>query len=380
MKFFILTWHFMDNYGGVLQCWALQKVLLSLGYEVEILNFQPSSLQSRVPWWRGWKLKEGFIKNFPLRVMRLFFGKAAERKFDAFREGYLNLSEPYSSLKEVNQAVLSYDAVVVGSDQVWRFPKEKIYFLDFDERFQGKKISYAACCGSEDDGRYKTVANLWKKMDAISVRNRFSKEIVDQSIGVDVPVVVDPTLLVDIDELATPVYGIPEKYIVTYIMGAEIQGGHRKTLDAIKGEVGNYPILAIVATAQCPQFFSFADKRLYDVGPNEWVYLLKNASFIYTDSFHATLYAVKHKKLFLSYYTEPSRSGRFLDLAERYSLSTHIATSADDAIAKVTVSEPVEEVERTNKLVTKHIADSYDFIRTALSGNPKTSEIGIEQV
>lgn len=362
----------MDNYGGVLQCWALQKVLLDLGHQVEILNYFPATLQGKLPWWRGWRLKKrGFFRNFPKRFIRLAFGKKAERKFDDFRKNQLNLSDICYSVEEVRHVVESCDAVIVGSDQVWRFPDERVYFLDFKDKFHGRKISYAACCGSPDDGRYEPVKSLLKSMNAISVRNGFSKEIITQAIGGSVQIVADPTLLVDIDQLEQPVQDLPENYILTYIMGSEIKGGHRLVLDAIKKQVGNYPVVAIVATAQCPQFFSFADQRLYSVGPDEWVYLLKNASYIYTDSFHASLYAVKHQKPFIAYYAEQHRSARFIDLIERYSLAGYIAESAEDAIEKILFPPSSEDLHQVNALISEHINDSFEFLRSSMTFNQK---------
>ncbi len=203
-------------------------------------------------------------------------------------------------------------------------------------------------------------------MDAISVRNKFSQEIISVMTRKRVPVVEDPTMLVDLDQLQQPVENLPEKYILTYIMGSEIEGGHRLVLDAIKKKIGNYPIISIVSTAQCPQFFSFADQRLYHVGPEEWIFLLKNASYIYTDSFHASLYAVKHQSPFFAYYTEHSRRARFIDMIKRYKLSYCIASNAKEAIPKISSSSFKKNVDRTNELISGHIDQSLAFISQSL--------------
>lgn len=367
MKVAILTWHYMDNYGGVLQCWALQKVLVDMGCEVEILNYLPHELQGRTAWWRGWNLKSGgFFKNLPKRLIKLFFGKVLERKFDCFRGTKLNLSSPCYTKVQVRALAKTYDAIVVGSDQVWRFPDVSAYFFDFGDPFNGKKISYAACCGSRDDGRYLPVIPFLQSMDSISVRNRFSAEIIANAIGENIPIVADPTMLVDLDQLLETVDNLPEKYILTYIMGAEIDGGHRLVLDAIKKQIGNYPVVAIVATAQCPQFFSFADQRLYHVAPAQWVYLLKNASYIYTDSFHATLYALKNHVQFIAYYAEHNRSARFLDLVERYDVSKYIAFNSEDAVTKISHTPTPEHLDNIDSLICMDVARSLEYLQRAL--------------
>ena len=111
----------------------------------------------------GRRVSEGVPKTFHAAIN----GEGGRKKFDAFREGQLNLSRPCYSSHDVQALLETCDAVVVGSDQVWRLPQERVYFMDFGAGFEGKKISYAACCGSVDDGRYGSVELLWKAMDAI---------------------------------------------------------------------------------------------------------------------------------------------------------------------------------------------------------------------
>jgi hypothetical protein len=374
MKVCILTWYFFDNYGGILQCWALKAALEEMGVTVDVLNYTPSFLSKKKPWWRGWKLRGGFVENFPRRLKQVILKKPLEmlgvplgRKFDVFRERHLSLTAPCYSASDVQNLAKNYDAIIVGSDQVWRFPEEKSYFFDFGDAYAGKKISYAACCGSPDIERYQSVSELINAIDFISVRNQFSQETISKVSGrEDVFVVEDPTWLVDLDRIKAPVTGLPKEYIVTYIMGKPIEGGHRIVLDEIKKQVGNLPVISIVSTVQCPQFFSFADKRLYSTGPQEWISLLSNASFIYTDSYHATLYALFHNKTVLAYYAEESRKYRFLDLINRYDVSHIIATSSSDAVEKICSTEFRGIREKIGDKMLANVDRSRRFLRESL--------------
>lgn len=361
----ILTWHYMDNFGGVLQCWALKRALEVYGCDVQVLNYLPKKLQTRVPWWRGWGFRRGrFFENLPKRILGLTLGRASWRKFDQFRETRLNLTSPVRLPKEVAELAADFDLVITGSDQVWRFPEQRVYFLDLGTGFGGRKISYAACCGSPAPiGHFHGVGQLLRELDAVSVRNRFSNEAINALVERDVPIVADPTLLVDLKTIQKPIRGLSGPYIVTYIMGSEIDGGHLKVIEAIRRKHGDLPVISIAATAQCPQFFSFADRELRSVGPEEWIWLLANAAFIYTDSFHATLFAARNCKPLLAYFADESRGDRFVDVSGRYELAGSIATSAAEAVKKIATAP---NWVRTSRLIEAHVAESLEFIETAV--------------
>ena len=121
----------------------------------------------------------------------------------------------------MQQEVDKYDVVIVGSDQVFRFPEFRAYLMDFGSSFSGRKIAYAACCGSPDVSRYAEVKNLINNFEKLSVRTEFSYRcLTDASHRGDIITVVDPTCLVDLDEIGTSIPNLP-KNILSHILWAK---------------------------------------------------------------------------------------------------------------------------------------------------------------
>nr|MBC8378501.1 polysaccharide pyruvyl transferase family protein [Planctomycetota bacterium] len=335
MKAGIFTFQYAYNYGAVLQCLALYRTIQNLGVDVDVVRYVPEGFGDDLPLWRGWGIKQGqFLRNIPKKWIAARHGSGMKRAFDDFREKHLTFSPACTSPSEIAAAVSGYDALITGSDQVWHFAQKPPFFLEWGTPFAGKKISYAPCCGhKEQPEERKALVGKWiAGFDFISVRNAFSKELVKEVSGRDAEIVADPTLLVDLSDLAVrPKELKPDKYILMYMLGDEIQGGHQGVLNSIRERFGPLSIVAVVSSAHKPQRFPWADQVLYTAGPAEWLYLISHAEFVYTDSFHGALFSIKAEVPFCVYYREAGRAPRLLDLAERYQLNEFVATNASQA-------------------------------------------------
>ncbi|MBC8394254.1 MAG: polysaccharide pyruvyl transferase family protein, partial [Deltaproteobacteria bacterium] len=337
MKAGIFTFHYAYNYGAVLQCMALYRTLQRMGVDVDVINYVPPQFaEYEHSLLRGWGVKKGLLlKNTPKKIIQARYGKAMRRVFDQFRAEQIGFSSFCQTPDEIAEVVKAYDLLITGSDQVWHFAQKPPFFLEWGVPFAGKKISYAPCCGSLDQPEdRKALAGRWiSDFDFISVRNTFSRELVKEVSGRDAEIVADPTLLVDLSDLARrPVELKHEKYILMYMLGDEIQGGHQKVLNSIKERFGKLPVVAVVSSAHRPRRFPWADQVLYTAGPAEWLYLVSHAEFVYTDSFHGALFSIKAEVPFCVYYREAARAPRLLDLAERYQLNEFVAADASQAI------------------------------------------------
>lgn len=376
MKIGILTFHFGNNYGGILQCYALQQVLKSLGHDVEIINFKPSrvSILKRVVN----KLKT--ISSFGV-FFRLVFNfvhvnkkqltkpnkanivankKSILAAFDRFRSIYLNISEPVNE-RNIAKKAATYAAIVVGSDQVWTslFDKYPIYFLDWKPFFEGKRISYAACSAYQyvQSKRAKHLKCMLSHFNAISVRDLTTAKLVMQITGTTPEIVADPTLLYSFDEFFSE--KISEPYILTYILGAEINGGHDVAIRKIKEYYGDLNVISILIPSGVNDIEKYSDTVYYDLSPDKWVHLFANATFVYTDSFHGVMFSLKFRKQFLAYYVNIIRSSRLIDLKERFSL--------DDVI-----------VNTVNNIYLKQL--SYHILENILSEYEKSSKDYLERI
>ena len=145
----ILTFHYSNNYGGVLQSYALYNFVKSINENTEIINFVPSThnrfLQSIYVLRDSLRLANDTSISV-VRAMQLKkrYGRTISLRFERFRAKYLSMSVKVDEAK-ITGILPSLGLIVVGSDQIWN-PSQRDkpeYFLGFDE-FKGKKVSYAA--------------------------------------------------------------------------------------------------------------------------------------------------------------------------------------------------------------------------------------------
>ncbi len=353
MRIGILTFHFGNNYGGVLQCYALQEVLKRAGYEVEIINYRPGPFSfcrrvyNKIRSINSWKVlvklfREHFLKCFkPDPDEKSKKVEGILREFDLFREKYLHLSLPVTEQNIGEWCAQKYDAIIVGSDQVWTslYEKKYIYFLDWNPEFPGKRISYAACSAHEyvRKKQAKVLSVLLGKFDYLSVRDMTTARLIKQITGKEPDIVSDPTLIYDFKEFVTDIPVQP--YVLTYILGSEITGGHEEALKKIKGKYGRLKVISVHLPQGKNDIRFYADENYYTLSPKKWVDLFAHASFIYTDSFHGVMFAIKFHIPFIAYYANLIRASRLLDLKNRCSVSNIVNCAADITEAKMKVVE-----------------------------------------
>lgn len=365
----ILTFHYSNNYGGVLQCYALYKTLINLGYDAEVINYIPLSYKNSIIRNLGMKdSKQINFKDILNKIsVKLKYSNIITEKFNQFREEKIKLSKIVNE-NTINEILNNYNAIIVGSDQIWN-PSErskKEYFLNFDNEFKGKKISYAAdsTVGEINSNVIENVRNSLKKFDFITVRNKHTFDFVNNAINKSPNIVADPTILYDFcnDVLNT---NAEEKYILTYILGDEIRGGHRKAIEKIKNIYGDIPVYSIAIPTMKLQKINFANKIYYDLSPIEWIMMIKNATFVYTDSYHGCLFSLKYNKPFLAYYTEELRSTRFKDLGERYNVKSYIVTNTNEINDKTYLEKNIDFTD-INKKIYNHRKESLEILEKML--------------
>ena len=212
MRIGILTLPLHTNYGGILQAYALQTVLERLGHEVCLIEKKRKPL--RLPMWKT-PLVYGkrVLKNLSGHPYPIFYEQKVNREepitrqnTDLFIKRYIKrrIVNDFSELKESD-----FDAIVVGSDQIWR-PKyfngniEDAY-LKFAEGWNIKRIAYAASFGTTDEWEYtaaqtKECARLLKQFDAVSVREASGVDLCRKHFGVEARHVLDPTMLLSAED------------------------------------------------------------------------------------------------------------------------------------------------------------------------------------
>lgn len=304
------------NYGSMLQTLATLKQLENMGYEYEIINYTkkltldllirsldriPSEISERLTKRRKQKQMAAYpdlVKSIGQRNMC----------FDQFVGTYFadKLSVPCHTFAQLQTQAKQYDAVLVGSDQLWtpRGYSTGFYNLLFvpDEV---PKLAYATSFGvSSIPNNKKAIAQKFlKRMDHISVRELRASEMVKELTGRDVPTVVDPTLLfngTDWGQMIENKKVITEyPYIFCYFLGNNPE--QRKEVEKLQKETG-YKIVFIPHLDEFIESdLNFGDKQLFDVGPAEFVNLIRHAEYVCTDSFHGSVFSILHHKQFVTF-------------------------------------------------------------------------------
>lgn len=274
-----------ENFGNRLQNYALQEVIESLGYDVvTIRNITRYSFISRM---KG--------KN-PVEILKKICEKIENKKYyynryinyNEFNNRNIKFSKDYMDIENNNDHIdQNYDYFVAGSDQIWNpFSKEtsELNFLNFASNY--KKISYAASFGiqkipSEFQDNYKKMLGSFHKL---SVREEAGQKIIKDLIGRDSELLVDPTLLLKKEnwqKISDNSFTPKEKYLLTYFLG-----NITPEYELIIKEIAKKNKLQIV------NLHNIRDKKYFSIGPQHFLSLMENASYVCTDSFHGTVFSL----------------------------------------------------------------------------------------
>lgn len=313
MKIGVMTfWWSDDNYGQILQCYALQKYLRDAGHDAYLIRYDPRD-DYIMPFWKK------AIKAFnPVELSRFVRYKLEDfvlydkikkannlRQFDTFRKKYIRQSEKiYYFYEKLAEEPPEADVYMSGSDQVWNpdlllFEKTKnqlrAYFLNFGDA-EKKRIAYAASFGKEKvaDDFVQEIAPLLKKFDYVSVREKSGLNICRQC-GVKAEWVPDPTMLLtasDYRALYSPINQPDDKspYCLLYMLKNECDFPIKAIYGWAKGM--NIKVLYITGNSKYDKY-----EKIYATIP-EWLYLIDKAEYVITNSFHCSVFSLLFQKKF----------------------------------------------------------------------------------
>lgn len=311
MKIGILTfWKTEDNYGQLLQCYATQTYLQSLGHDTFLIkatngrNYNPTIKEQLFS-----KLRTAYrLFPYPIYLVKrclsslcytLLHGKlkpnTVNRGFENFRKDYLNCTDKEYSLDDLKCNPPYADAYIVGSDQIWN-TTDGIFFLSWAPE-QVKKIAIAASFGSRSSSPdFAALISPWlKRFDLISVREKSGVDICRQAGIENASLIVDPTLLLRADQYnkIASKSSQREPYIFVYFLGTrtEIRWNEIHSFARSKGLKIKY-----VGSQGQEDKFSKMEATI-----EEWLSLMANADYVITNSFHGTIFAMQFHKKFMVY-------------------------------------------------------------------------------
>ena len=238
----IITFHAAWNYGAILQCTALYRKLESMGYEVQVIDYQPADrverlirnpIRESVALYRSLEGRKCAYKLFraALRFVRCILDlkkvtgiRRKKHGFEDFRNKYLSMTCRYVSLDELQRNPPDFDAYFCGSDQLWNASLtggvyDPAYFLAFGKP-NVKRAAYAVSACNIQNENDETRAGLLGNIDYLSLRERKNQKVIEKESGKEVCICPDPTLLLSADEYEKMerMVSIDQPYVFVYLL------------------------------------------------------------------------------------------------------------------------------------------------------------------
>lgn len=317
MNIGILTHPLNNNYGGILQAYALSSYLIQKGYHVIIIHREIDQSFILIRWMRR------LLKT--LHHPRYYHPNTTDRtkNIRPFVSRYFEQTDPVVSQKQMRKVcqVYNLDMVIVGSDQVWRrdfaIKFGFNYFLDFVPK-DCCKVAYAASFGI-NDWQYtiketSKIKSLLKTFSGVSVREDEGINLLQDNVGIIAKHLIDPTLLLQsekYDEIASSRI-IGEKYIFVYWLGDRSELKEILTPYYVK----KYSIV-VVSLREDKEQISIED----------WLSYIKYADFVVTDSYHGCVFAILYHKQFYIYKNNLGGNGRLSSLFRMLGIQDKLSDS-----------------------------------------------------
>ena len=380
MKTGLVTFYHIHHYGAALQAAAMERAVETLGHECEIIDYfvnQDNALFRR-PTGLGSAAADA---HTALHYQAL---KTRYERFEQFSRDHLRISaHRYLSAAELRQAQLPYDAILSGSDQIWNpkiFPNghfDPVFFGAFSDR---RKIAYAPSFGipKVPEDMEQKLRSYLGAFSHLSVRERQGQAIVTEVTGQTVPVVLDPTLLLTAEQWSAAASRhmvaqggrqalTPQGYILCYCINRP--GALAPYIQEFARRSG----LPVVQLCGIRQKVHPKARCILDAGPAEFLELFENAAFVFTNSFHGTVFSTQFRVPFFTAVSPAEladpESSRTFSLLSRLGLSNRIVgQGSTDALETPVDWDAVEP-----RLLAARSA-SLEYLRAALENRPFAPE------
>lgn len=360
----ILTMHKVLNYGSALQAYATQQVLSQHGYKNELIDYLFPSRRKQ-----SLKVK---LRSILKREYR------KKQKFHFFWESFLKCSpKTFSSRNELNVNNCQYDIYLTGSDQVWNpilNGEELPFMFDFIPSDR-KKLAYAASFskGSIPKDKQATYRELLSQYKEISVREASGVNLLNELAGIKATHVCDPTLLLDSNqwsEVAThATIRMDKPYILAYILSYAYNPFPHifDIINKIQNELG---FQVVLLDGKLKDYFREGYTVITSAGPADFLYLIRNASFVVTTSFHGTVFATNFRKPFVSVIqSNLSMDSRMYSFVKQVGLEEQ-AVIYDRPFNLQQQNIYTKEVEEK---IERFKSDSLEFLQTALRNHTESN-------
>lgn len=365
----IITFHASHNYGSMLQAYALRKIVKSLGFDCEIINFRTERQKKfYVPEYKKGTFYEK-IKRFILQLPNISKINKKYLLFETFLRDELCISEEYSTLEDLNNVGGKFDYYISGSDQIWNtliLDFDWAYFLPFVKN--GKKIAYAPSMGPTPEKvgilHGTKMGKLLRKYDKISVREPRTAKYLSKYIEKDISVVLDPTLLLSVSDWNKLVGESPliqGDYCFCY---SPWMNERTLVMASEWAKKNNVKVVVSKPFTYFSTIIHWRNVKVYPaVGPKEFLNLCKYARMVCCDSFHAVVFSLFFKTPFVALDgCNDSRISNLLSLCKLKYLS--VSSGREKDVVKVPM---VIDFEYALRVLEKEKVKSVNWLKDALA-------------
>lgn len=382
----LVTCYYHHNYGSMLQAYATEMIMEKMGIPYKTIACKRPKDYMKANKYL-YIVKKLMIGDWNLWLGRRRLSKIAKKdktlgknleirnsKFDEFSQKYFHTSSFASSRKELEQSAKDYSAFLVGSDQLWRTDSVEhgYYTLEWVPDHI-RKVAYSTSIGVKKIPWFQIKKNRWfmNRFDFVALREQSACNIYHDLTGKTAPVVLDPTLLFTGQEWMKIQDERPlteGQYIFVYLLGNNPD--QREYIKRVKERT----CFKIVALLHLDDYIltdnTFADETPYNVGPREFLNYIRNAKFVFTDSFHCSVFSILYQKNFFTFnrfnegakQSTNTRIDNLLNIVGLEERRWRVDKSVDDVIGLHSDFSLVEE--RLEEMKQK----SMDYLSQALSG------------
>ncbi len=366
----LVTVHRAVNAGASLQAFALCRAIENLEYTCEIIDYMFENA--------GGYQTENLLttQGIASHVQRILLTRSRIRclnRFAVFQNELPIVPPQFTSIQDIRQTSLNYDTLICGSDQIWspsliaRGVAEPFYLTFAPDK---PRVAYAPSFGVTDipDEHRERMKQLISDFSSLSAREKRGVEMIRELTGIEAEHVLDPTLLVPaetFDEI-TVEPDIHQPFIFVFTTQYPKTAAHMELMRAIAEQFHLLIVIGLIGTFH-PKWLLEPGTFRFDIGPKEFLGLIRKASFVVTNSYHGTALSIAMRKNFMviPHFHFNSRMESLLEifnLQHRQLNDTHSGASASQFM------EPIDYLEVDRRLLQER-HKSLNFLKRALAGN-----------
>lgn len=366
MKIGVATWFGTGNFGTDLQSFAFCHYLERKGHQVYLIQLFHYNLVGFLYTVRRFL---GKFKNF---IKAWLFGSRTKmlrfKIVQKYKNKYLNIYPLVTTRRQYKTLLKTFDCFISGSDQIWNPYHFSTFFL-LDFAGNKPRFAYASSLGVNEipDNKKSVYIENLKKFNSIGIREKTGVEVVNNLLGENIAVqVLDPTFLltgnewVDLAEKIDLQDIVLHSYMLVYAIGK--RADYPELINKVQK---GYGIEKLVVVNSVEGFrYDFADRELDKVSPLQFIYLLKNARLVCTDSFHATALSINMNVSFINLLRfedsdSHSQNSRLYDILTHFNMPNRIYRGNS-------FPEEVINYDEANFILAKDRENSAQFIKKCL--------------